>query len=113
MPGRSKTMRRSRSRSHSRSHSRSMKGGEGEERAVAADPVASQDSGAAAPTPVAQAGGRRRSHSRTAKRSRSHSRSHSRSRRGGFGGLVAMAKEALVPFGLFYLQKRTQRRRKN
>lgn len=113
MPGRSKTMRRSKSRSHSRS----MKGGEGEERAAvpAVDPVASQDSGAAAPTPVAQAGGRRRRHSRTAKRSRSrsHSRSHSRSRRGGFGGLVAMAKEALVPFGLFYLQKRTQRRSKH
>lgn len=107
MPGRSRTMRRSKSRSHSRSR----RGGEGEERAAAADPVASQDSGAAAPTEVAQSGGRRRSHSRTAKRS--HSRSHSRSRRGGFGGLVAMAKEALVPFGLFYLQKRTQRRRKH
>lgn len=109
MPGRSRTMRRSKSRRHSRS----MRGGEGEERA--ADAVASQDSGAAAPASVDQTGGRRRRHSCTTKCSKHHGRTrrYGRSKNGGFGGLVAMAKEALVPFGLFYLQKRTQRRRKH
>lgn len=79
--------------------------------------------GQAAPVDGSMSGGRsrRRRHggsSRSARRTRSrtHSRSHSRSRTGGFDGglgLVATLKEALVPFGLFAWQKRTQRRRRN
>jgi len=56
-------------------------------------------------------GGRR--HRR--RRGSSHTRKQSRKQRGGFlhgMGLAATIKEALVPFGLFALQKRTQRRRK-
>jgi len=83
--------------------------------------------GQASPVDGSMSGGRsrRRRHggsSRSARRtrSRSHSRSRtqsrSRSRAGGFDGglgLMATVKEALVPFGLFAWQKRTQRRRSN
>lgn len=37
----------------------------------------------------------------------------SRAAKGGMGGLGAVIKEALVPFGLFAWQKRTQRRKQN
>lgn len=107
----------SRSRSRSRSASRSMRGGEAD--IESSNKLLLQD---AASTPPLQGGRRHRSrrhrkhggasHSRTSKRSRSRSASRSRSRQGGFGelGLAATIKEALVPFGLFAWQKRTQRR---
>ena len=63
------------------------------------------------PSPVSLSGGRR--HRRRHRRSGRGSRT--RKQRGGFlhgVGLAATIKEALVPFGLFALQKRTQRRRK-
>ena len=63
------------------------------------------------PSPVSLSGGRRHRRSR-----RSGRGSRTRKQRGGFlhgVGLAATIKEALVPFGLFALQKRTQRRRKN
>ena len=57
-----------------------------------------------------------RRHRRNRRRGRSsHTRKHLRKQKGGFlhgMGLAATIKEALVPFGLFALQKRTQRRRK-
>ena len=66
------------------------------------------------PSPVSLSGGRR--HGRRHRRSRRGGRgSRTRKQRGGFlhgVGLAATIKEALVPFGLFALQKRTQRRRK-
>ena len=69
------------------------------------------------PSPVSLSGGRRHRRHRRHRRSRggSRTRKHSRKQRGGFldgVGLAATIKEALVPFGLFALQKRTQRRRK-
>ena len=67
------------------------------------------------PSPVSLSGGRRhRRHRRS--RGGSRTRKHSRKQRGGFldgVGLAATIKEALVPFGLFALQKRTQRRRRH
>ena len=63
------------------------------------------------PSPVSLSGGRRyRRHRRSRRGSRT------RKQRGGFldgVGLAATIKEALVPFGLFALQKRTQRRRRH
>jgi len=59
-------------------------------------------------------GGRRHRRNRR-RRGSSHTRKHLRKQKGGFlhgMGLAATIKEALVPFGLFALQKRTQRRRK-
>ena len=63
------------------------------------------------PSPVSLGGGRR--HRRRHRRGGRGSRT--RKQRGGFlhgVGLAATIKEALVPFVLFALQKRTQRRRK-
>ena len=62
------------------------------------------------PSPVSLSGGRRHRRHRRSRRG-----SRTRKQRGGFldgVGLAATIKEALVPFGLFALQKRTQRRRK-
>ena len=51
-------------------------------------------------------GGRSRRH-----RKYGRSKTSKRSRKGGFGiGIVATIKEALVPFGLYALQKRSQRK---
>ncbi len=63
------------------------------------------------PSPVSLSGGRRHRRSRRSRRG-----SRTRKQRGGFlhgVGLAATIKEALVPFGLFALQKRTQRRRRH
>jgi hypothetical protein len=69
--------------------------------------------GQASPVNGSMMGGRSRRRRRHGGARRSRSRSHSRSRSGGFGaglGIAATLKEALVPFGLFAWQKRTQRR---
>ena len=63
------------------------------------------------PSPVSLSGGRRHRRHRRSRRG-----SRTRKQRGGFldgVGLAATIKEALVPFGLFALQKRTQRRRRH
>ena len=87
-------------------------------------PMMSQQSSSSHPmmsqqSSSSQSGGRRKK-----RKSRSRSRSRSRragttcsgnssSHKGGMGGLGAVIKEALVPFGLFAWQKRTQRRTHN
>jgi hypothetical protein len=62
-----------------------------------------------------QSGGRRKKRRSTSKKSRSRraGTTCSSGHKGGMGGLGAVIKEALVPFGLFAWQKRTQRRTHN
>lgn len=86
-----RSMRRSRRRSRSKSGGGEPLGYEGSSSLKDAAPLL---------------GGRSRRH-----RKGGRAKTSKRSRKGGFGiGIVATIKEALVPFGLYALQKRSQRK---
>ena len=101
---------RKRSMKRSASRSASMRGGES---TLPVGNVVGNHNSLSASSGTIVGGRRHRRHRR--RRGSSHTRKQSRKQRGGFlhgMGLAATIKEALVPFGLFALQKRTQRRRK-
>jgi hypothetical protein len=105
---------RKRSMKRSASRSASMRGGES---TLPVGNVVGNPNSLSASSGAIVGGRRHRRHRRRggSSHTRKQSRKQSRKQRGGFlhgMGLAATIKEALVPFGLFALQKRTQRRRK-
>jgi hypothetical protein len=72
------------------------------------------DQEVASPLPMMMGGKKRRSSSKKSKSRRAHSSHRRSSKKGGMGaGFGAVLQQAIVPFGIFAWQKRSQRNKRS